>query len=56
MQHAWPVAPHGVHDVPAQTDEPPEHCSPSNTHSWVPGSQQPPVHGVALPVQQGPPL
>jgi len=55
-QHACPVPPQGVHDVPEQTDEPPEHSSPSNTHACVPGSQHPPVHGVVLPVQQGPPL
>jgi len=53
-QHAWPVPPQGAHVVPVQTDEPPEHCSPLNTHIAVVGSQQPSVQAVA-PVQQASP-
>jgi hypothetical protein len=54
-QQACPVPPHGVHDVPEQTDDPPEHSSPSKTHACVVGSQQPPLHGVPV-VQHASPL
>jgi hypothetical protein len=36
-------------------DEPPEHCSPSNTHVWFAGSQQPLWHATPV-VQQDPPV
>jgi hypothetical protein len=35
--------------------EPPEHCSPLETHCWVAGSQHPSEHGDVVPVQQLPP-
>jgi hypothetical protein len=54
-QQASPKLPHGWHVVPEQTDVPPEHCSPSKTHVWSVGSQQPLWHAIPL-VQHGPPV
>ena len=54
-QQGCPVAPHAWHVVPEQTDVPPEHDSPSDTHVLASGLQQPLSQGVA-PVQQPKPL
>jgi hypothetical protein len=54
-QHGSPVEPHGTQVVPLHVAVPPEHCSPSNRHSCVVGSQQPPLHAMPV-VQHGSPL
>jgi len=54
-QHGWPGAPHTTHAPSEQCWPAPEHAASAITQVFVPGSQQPPRHGVA-PAQQACPV